>query len=405
MKTKYHSVTVLAGGLVAALCLLGGQSRADMTTNEQELAAANAGFAFNLLQQITATKPGTNIFISPYSVSTALQMVSAGAEGTTRTEMQQVLGTIDMTQSNLDRANRKLIDLINSKNADFILDTANALWYRSGTPIKQSFIETDETYFGARVEGLNFNKPSAAKSINAWASEETHGKITQIVTPPIAPDISLFLANAVYFLGKWETPFPTNNTTNMAFYPSGGGQTNVPMMQQTGGFNYCEGSDYQAVQLPYKGGDLAMYVFLPGTNSSPAALLGEMSGSWWQAAQTNFSGQGGTVILPKFTLHYAVDLVQSLEALGMTNVFTPEADLAGISRWPMFISDVKQQAYVDVDEKGTEATAVTTISVGCTAVTGIPPQPFQMTVDRPFLFLIADQQAGTILFMGAVYLP
>jgi serpin B len=390
--------------MATLLCFLAYQSHAAVTRSQQELASANAGFAFNLLQQLATEQPGTNIFISPYSVSTVLQMVSTGAEGTTRTQMQQMLGTLDMQPDALNEANRQIGDIIDSRNANFVLTAANSVWYRSGMPIEPSFIEGDEHYFGAKVEGLNFNDSSSVDAINAWAAEATRGKIDQIVSAPIDPSVRLFLANAVYFLGNWQSPFDTNKTMGRDFYLSGGDQEMTPMMEQTAMFSCCQGNGYQAVRLPYKGGDLAMYVFLPGPDSSVQELIGMMNGAWWQQAiQADFAEQQAIVVLPKFDLNYVVDLVPPLEALGMTTAFTPAADFLKISKEPLDISAVKQQAVVEVNETGTEAAAVTTVIVGTTVA--LPPPTFQIIVDRPFLFFIHDEQAGTILFMGAVFNP
>jgi serpin B len=177
------------------------------------------------------------------------------------------------------------------------------------------------------------------------------------------------------------------------------------MMQQSTNFNYYQTNGYQAVELPYQGTNLAMYVFVPDSTSSLEELLGATSGPWWQqTVDDNFSMQPGTITLPKFNLNYKVGLVEPLQALGMVTAFTDFADFSGISRdGGLKISDVTQQAIVEVNEEGTVATAVTTISVIATVVAVNPP--FEMIVNRPFLFVIQDQQAGTILFMGAVFNP
>ena len=407
MNKRNISAANFRGALVATLLwFLSCDGRAAATTNQQELASANAAFAFNLLQQIATGQPGTNIFISPYSVSTALQMVSIGAGGSTRTEMQQVLGTIDMESAALNAANKEIGAIIDSKNANFVLTAANAIWYRDGTPIERAFIKDNEQFFGARVEALNFNNPASVNVINAWASDETRGKIDRIVSPPIDSKTSVFLANAVYFLGKWEIAFDAKDTKDQPFYLDGGGQATLPMMEQSGSFSYSATNGYQAVRLPYKGGDLAMYVFLPGPGTNLAEFLGAMNGSWWQQSiQVDFSEQKGTLVLPKFDLNYSIDLVSPLQALGLTNAFTLDADFSNMSSDPLYISDVKQQAVVEVDEAGTEAAAVTTVTVDSSAMTPDSPIPFQMTVDRPFLFFIQDRQAATILFMGMVFDP
>jgi len=406
MNGRNISAANFRGGLTAALlCFLCCQSHA--LPGPEELVSANTGFAFDLLKQLVTEQPGSNVFISPYSASTALQMVCSGAAGTTRTQMQQMLGTIDMQPSVLYEANKVIGDIINAKNTNFVLTTANSVWYKEGFPIEPAFIDDNENYFGAKVQGLNFSEPTSADIINAWASEETHGKIDHIVSSPMDPALRVLLANAVYFHGNWEYQFNTNYTTNRIFNLPGGGQELVPMMEQTTNFSYCATNGYQAVVLPYQGSNLAMVVFLPGQDSSLEELLGTMSGQWWQqAANLDFTEQTGTIILPKFNLDYSVDLNDPLQALGMVTAFTPEANFSKISRAAeLSISDVKQQAIVEVDEQGTVATAVTTITVIISAVPADPILPFQMIVNRPFLFFIQDRQAGTILFMGAVFNP
>ncbi|HUD49722.1 MAG TPA: serpin family protein [Candidatus Baltobacteraceae bacterium] len=405
MNGRNISATIFRGVLIAALPgILCSQSHAISTPDPDVLISANSDFAFNLLKQLATEQPGTNIFISPYSASTALQMVGTGAAGTTSTEMQQMLGTIDMPPLALYEANKEIGDMINAANTNFVLTTANAVWYLRGFPIFPDFLEGNEKYFGARVEGLDFEAPTAADVINAWASEATQGKIDQIVKSPLDPDLRVLLANAVYFRGKWQYQFDTNATTNLDFYLAGGGTESIPMMQQSTNFGYCESKGYQAVSLPYQGSNLAMYVFLPAPGSSLPELLGSMNGQWWQHTVNGaFTVRSGTVVLPKFNLDYSVTLNDTLEALGMKTAFTRFADFSKISSVPLYISAVKQQAIVEVNEEGTVAAAVTTVSVSSSAVSEY--SPFEMIINHPFLFMIEDQQTGTILFMGAVFNP
>jgi serpin B len=222
----------------------------------------------------------------------------------------------------------------------------------------------------------------------------------------ISRDTLLFLANAVYFKGKWSEPFDVKDTKDRPFHLRGGSQKNVPMMTQTKTFTYRRGTDYQAVRLPYQSENLAMYVFLPDTNSSPEKLLGIMTGdSWQRVTKPGFSEKEGTVVLPKFKLEYSVELNQPLQALGMKTAFDPVgADFSGIAP-QLFISAARQKTFVEVKEEGTEAAAVTGIAMETSAMMVPPPNPFQMIVDRPFLFLIEDNQTGTILFMGVMFNP
>lgn len=400
MKLKTHWLAVLAlfmAGLPATAALAA----------ESQLAAADNGFAFKLLQQLAQDQPAANLFISPYSVATVLQMVGNGAAGPTKTEMQQVLGTTGLSPAVVNDANKDIAQSLNRGNTNVILTTANAIWYRQGPPVKPEFIACNRQFFGATVEALNFADPHSVDRINAWANEKTRGKISRIADGMIDPvNTRLFLANAVYFKGKWADPFEVKDTKDRPFYLRGGSQKTVPMMTQTKTFTYRRGTGYQAVRLPYQDENLAMYVFLPDTNSSPEKLLGIMNGhNWQQVTKPGFSEKEGTLVLPRFKLEYRVELKQPLQALGMKKAFDPlGADFSGIAP-QLYISDALQKTFVEVKEEGTEAAAVTGISVLSAAMPMPILDPFQMIVDRPFLFLIADRQTETILFLGVLFDP
>jgi len=393
--------------VIAVLVLLAGLHQvAASLADQQKLAVANNGFAFNLLKQLAKDQPAANIFISPYSASTVLQMVGNGAAGRTRTEMQQVLGTTGLPPAVVNEANKDIAQSLNNGNTNVILTTANAIWYREGAPVKPEFIACNQQFFGATVQALNFANPHSVDIINAWANEKTHGKISRIADGMIDPVWTrLFLANAVYFKGKWSDPFDANDTKDRPFHLRGGGQKVIPMMTQTKTFTYRRGTGYQAVRLPYEGENLAMYVFLPDTNSGPENLLGIMNGDTWQRiTKPGFSEKEGTLVLPKFKLEYGVELNQALQALGMKTAFDlDKADFSGIAP-QLFISHARQKTFVEVKEEGTEAAAVTGIAVPLSSSMP-PPNPFEMIVDRPFLFLIEDNQTGTLLFMGVMFDP
>lgn len=390
--------------ITAALCLLGFGLQAAGPADQQNLASANIAFAFKLLKQLVKDQPGTNIFVSPYSASTVLQMACNGAGGQTKTEMQQVLGTTGLTAEAVNAANKDCGRSLNSLGTNVVLTAANAIWCRKGTSLKPAFVACNQQYFGATVDALDFDDPRSVGIMNAWAAEKTHGRINHIADGLVNQLSEMVLANAVYFKGKWEDPFEVKNTKDRAFHLRAGRQKMMPMMEQTRKFTYRRGSGYQAVRLPYEGCELAMYVFLPDAGSSPEKLIGIMNGDNWQrVTKPGFAKREGTVVLPRFKLEYGVELKKPLKALGMRAAFD-NADFSGIADRGLFISAVRQQAYVEVNEEGTEAAAVTMM----TRSSGIelnPPKPFQMIVDRPFLFLIEDQQTRTILFMGVMYDP
>jgi serpin B len=390
--------------ITGVLWLLGIGLQAASPADQQKLASANIGFAFNLLKQIAKDQPGKNIFISPYSASTVLQMACNGAGGQTKTEMEQVLGTTGMAAEALNAANKECDRAINSQGTNVVLTAANAIWYRKGTPVKPAFISCNQLFFGATVDALDFDDPRSVGIMNTWASEKTHGRIDHIADGLINQPTELVLANAVYFKGKWVVPFDVESTKDRVFHLRAGRQKEVPMMEQTRKFTYRRGSGYQAVRLPYQGWDLGMYVFLPDAGSSPEKLIGIMNGDTWQrVTQPGFSEREGTVVLPRFKVEYGVELKEPLKALGMSAAFGG-ADFSGISDRRLFISAVRQRAFIEVNEEGTEAAAVTMVPITSGIVTE-PPKPFQMIVDRPFLFLIEDQQTRTILFMGVVNDP
>jgi serine protease inhibitor len=393
--------------MVAVFVIASLQNNFAADSDLSKLAAANNSFAFKLLKQLAVEQPGTTIFVSPYSAATALQMAANGAGGQTKTEMQQALETSGILTTALNEASKATGDLLNSKDTNVILTTANALWYRQGAAIKPGFIEANQKFFSSTIKPLDFaNVPAAEAEINQWASDQTHGRITGIANGMIDPLYTdLILANAIYFKGKWEDPFDAKLTKERPFHPAAGDAKNLPMMEMSKMFIYRQGSGYQAVRLPYMSGDLAMYVFLPDPGSSPTKLLQIMNGDEWQRVTVpGFSEREGLLMLPKFKLENTFDLNQPLEALGMKTAFDiKKANFSGIFSDPHFISEVRQKSFVEVGEEGTEAAAVTAITVMAGAIPEMnPPKPFEMIVDRPFLFAIVDARSEMILFMGVV---
>jgi serpin B len=270
--------------------------------------------------------------------------------------------------------------------------------------VNADFIHDTREYFDALVAPLDFTDPHSVDVINQWAGKQTHGKIKEILAGMPGPNDRLFLANAVYFKGKWPDPFKIEDTTNRPFYLSATASADVPMMTKTKKFTYAQGASYQAVRLPYAGGNMAMYLFLPDTNSSPGELISGMSGDIWKnKIKPGFSDQRGMLGLPRFRLDYGAELKPPLQALGMKSTFGSGADFSGIAPH-LYVSSVVQKAFVDVNEQGTEAAAVTRITVTAQAME-MPSRPFEMIVDRPFFFLIEDNQTGVILFMGLVFDP
>jgi serpin B len=385
------------------ICAVGLPALADSAVDSAKLAAANTGFAFDLFQQIVREQPGANIFISPFSVSTVLQMLDNGAVGATKQEMERVLHTDSLPTDALNAACQSLNQSLNSQT-NVTLELADAIWYKQGIPLKLGFVSVNREFFQAELGGVNFDSPQSAQIINDWADQNTHGKIQQVVQWPFDPATRVVLANAIYFKGKWERPFDKQDTKPRAFHLAGGGEKQVPTMWRHGHLDYQRGDDFQAVRLPYAGKRLWMEVFLPDANSSPKKLLARFNDiSERNKMLTRFFELDGTLALPRFKLEYNVRLNDSLQALGMKRAFHG-ADFSVMSDEPLELSEVKQKSYVEVNEEGTEAAAVTVGIMQATAVLR-PQKPFEMIVDRPFFFVIEDAQTQSILFMGVVYDP
>jgi serine protease inhibitor len=386
------------------MCIMGFRVFADPSANPRTLAAADNGFAFDLFQQIATEQPNENIFISPFSVSTALQMLANGAAGKTKSEIQSVLKTENLPQNKLNTACKELNQSLKSQT-NVILDLADGIWYQNNFRLKPEFIAADKEFFGAELAPVDFESPKSADIINDWANKETRGKINGVVSFPFPALTRVILANAIYFKGKWDEPFDKRLTKPRDFYLTDGGKKQVPMMSQHKTFSYLENGDFQAVRLPYAGDGLAMYLFLPAKNSSPQKLVAEFrGGKWTEKIMPRFSDREGTVIFPKFKLNYDILLNKTLQALGMRQAFSDDAVFSAMADEPLRISAVKQKSFVDVNEEGTEAAAVTTVAMESMAIER-PLKPFEMIVDRPFLFVIADNQTQTILFMGLVSNP
>lgn len=391
--------------LLAMMSLPGWQMVSGAEPDLQKLSRADNDFAFKLVRQLTAADSGKNIFVSPYSAATALQLVQNGAAGRTQTEMQQVLETAGISAADLNAANQTAAAFLNADDTNVILTTANALWYRQGSAIKPDYLDLSRKFFASAIKPLDFDDTYAAEAvINRWASDQTHGRIQGMADGMIAPHTDLFLANAIYFKGKWEHPFNVKLTHERAFHAADGNAAKVAMMKMSRTFAYREGSDYQAVRLPYAGRELAMYVFLPAAGSNPAKLLQTMNGTDWEREMMPaFRDRQGLLVLPKFKLENTLKLNAPLEALGMKTAFDPKrADFSGMFSDPHYISAVCQKAFVDVSEEGTEAAAVTGIAVMAAGLPMQPEKPFEMIVNRPFVFAIVDSRSGMILFVGVV---
>lgn len=369
-----------------ASLILSGCSQQKNTASLKEGSGVDYSISF-FRNVIEVSSEGENVFVSPYSAGVALSMLAEGARGETLEELRSALNGVEF--SAMELVPDSLVDV----------RSANAAWIRNGFDLKHQYLETLSGVYRAQVTNLDFAAAASVDTINSWCSEHTEGKITRIVDQ-ISPDMMMFLMNALYFKAPWQKPFDKNATSNATFHGFSK-DSKVPFMYRKDRFMYAEYSGNQLVRLPYEGGRYSMLVFLPAEDVSPDAVLPYLNEESYKKALDTMSGREVVLRMPKFRIEKTTMLNSAFSLMGAKRVFTPSAELGGISDGRISVDEVKQKCFVEVNEEGAEAAAVTSIGVRTTSVRVTPP-PVMMTVDRPFLFAIADIENGNILFIGRV---
>ena len=390
-------------------------SSPDASADEQALLVeGNSAFAFALYQALKREEG--NLFYSPYSISLALAMTYAGARGETAQQMadtlQFLLGQerLHPAFNWLDAELAKRGEGAQGKDGEgFRLNVVNAIWGQRDYEFLSEFLDVLAENYGAGLRILDFiNEAEECRvTINDWVSNQTEGRIEDLIPQGAISELTrLVLTNAIYFNAAWKYPFDEGVTSDGQFYLLDGGQVTVPMMMQTESFGYTKGEGYQAVELLYDGDELSMVILLPEDGNLEAfeeTLNAEQ-------VDTITSGLQNTRVLltmPRFEFESQFSLNDTLSNMGMPIAFSPyEADFSGMNGGlgteRLFISDVVHKAFVAVDEAGTEAAAATAVIMSLAAV---PEPPVEVTIDRPFVFLIRDIETGAILFVGRVLNP
>ena len=376
-----------------------------LTAQEAEMVTAANSFGFNLLKEVNTSFADSNVFLSPLSASMALGMTMNGAEGTTFTEMRSTLGFGPRSYEELNTAYRSLITLLRELDPKVEFKIANAIYYDLadlGTAVEQTFLNESRDYFDAAVKGLDFRLPSTVDTVNAWANANTNGKIPRILDS-IDQQIVMLLMNAIYFKGDWRAEFKTAETADLPFKALRGADVSVPTMHRKGGFRRGHVSNASVAELPYGGDAFVMTVLLPDEGVNINTFVAGLTAATWQQATANLADSEVDLYLPKFRLAWEDTLNDELKRLGMRQVFIPDgAEFTRISRSlgnHLYIDFVKQKAFVDVNEVGTEAAAVTVVGIGLTSA----PVPVQ--INRPFVFAIRERLSGTVLFLGKIVEP
>jgi len=382
--------------------------------SQQSIVAANNQFALDLYTRLAEDPRNSeeNLFFSPFSISSALAITYEGARGSTADEIREVF-YFPADPAGMRAGYQAIIAGINNGSSAYQLQTANALWAEQTYPFLPAYISIADDVYGAKVTNLDFiKKPEDSRiTINQWVENQTNDKIRDLL-PAGSIDLltRLVITNAVYFKGTWERQFNDNETSIQDFRTSDGTILPVAMMQridENATYGYTETEDLQMLRMAYESGSgkpLSMVVLLP-RDGDLAALEKSLSAERLTELQKNLTNQRVMVYFPKFTMETKYSLPATLSAMGMPTAFSPSADLSGMDGTRnLYIGDVIHQAFVDVNEEGTEAAAATAVVIQRAMAPVGPPVPV-FRADHPFIFLIQDDETGLILFIGRVEHP
>ncbi|MCK9205100.1 MAG: serpin family protein [Bacteroidales bacterium] len=375
----------------------------------QEVVSGNNIFAFKLFHELNASSD-KNLFYSPFSISTALAMTYAGARNETALQMSQAMNFQPSGEFHSDFSH--LLNLMGEgTNGEIKLNIANGLWAQKDLKFLDSYLSLVTSNYHSEIKKVDFRdkaeQEKALKEINTWVEHKTNEKIKNLLDRgDLSSMTRLVLVNAIYFYGDWAKPFTKESTMPKDFFLADQARSNVPFMNQVGRYPYYEDSNIKAIEMPYKGDKASMVIFLPVKNNGMAEFEKSFNDKYYQEIIGSLQPNDVRLSLPKFQANFKINLETTLSQMGMPLAFSAVgADFSGMTgKRDLFISKVIHQAFINVDEKGTEAAAATAVTMKCTSAR--PPSDLKdFDADHPFIFLIKDNATGAILFMGKIMDP
>lgn len=372
-----------------------------------QLIEADNEFGLEIFQKIREESKDENIMISPLSISVALAMAYNGADGETKTEMEKVLRLYGLTPDEINASYKMLIAALQSVDKDVVFEIANSIFYKNGFSVKQDFLNINKTYYDAEVESLDFNSPAAVEAINNWVADKTHQKIMKIIDS-LSPDSRMILINAIYFNGIWSREFDEDGTKMRPFYKNSTASEEIAMMNKEDKLDYSSNTLFKAVKIPYGNAQYNMVVLLPAEGKNSRDVISQLNADNWKEWTKNFKTEDHVVVtMPRFKFEFESDLNNALKEMGMKKAFqTSGADFSKISDIYLYISKIKHKSFIDVNETGTEAAAVTSVEFATTSIgPGDQVQKIYFTVNKPFVFAITEKDTNAILFVGEVQNP
>jgi serpin B len=368
-----------------------------------ELASKSVDFALRFHGAVLKQQPGRNVFVSPVSAFLALSMAASGAEGRTREEMAAALELKGWSREEIDRGCGLLLQWLQGAEPKVTLEVANSAWLSERYPIQDAYLKRLRTHYKADANTLDFAAAGSRERIDDWANDHTNGKIRKAAPNELGASTALLLMNAVYFKGRWQDEFKKEATRPQDFTRADGTRKSLPFMHREGDYAVLDTDDFEAIRIPYgEKKRMAMVVVLPkGGTTLPR--LHELLAAQWRGLKGQLVSGDVALALPRFRLEWGMDISPALKSMGMPTAFSDHADFSGMSPkgQELGISSVDQNTFIDVNEEGTEAAAVTVVAVEPTAEKRVR----RFSVDRPFFCAIEDQTTGALLFTGSIVDP
>ncbi|MDJ0730894.1 MAG: serpin family protein [Crocosphaera sp.] len=374
------------------------------TLQEKHLVDAQVQFGFKLFSTLTKSQEKENVLISPTSIALTLSMLYNGATGSTKREIAQGLTLENISVNTLNRANQTLHNDLNSHEFDSRLIVTNSLWAREGFSFRYQFRKNSRSYYQAKITNLDFSSSEARGIMNRWVTEKTQGQIQKIMDSTQADDV-LFLINTASFQGLWEIGFDRNLIKDKPFYLMDKSVRNYPFMSRKGTYNYLETPQLKAVELPYGDGRFSLYLFLAQPENNLPEMVEGITPKKLSKLLSQFRKSQGLLELPRFRLNYEVDLTNALKKLGFSTMFDPnQAEFAQLSSHPTYINGMKHQTMLVINEQGVTTSPENNVLVKTASMDNLKEE-FSLTINRPFLSIIRDNETGNILFMGMIFEP
>ena len=379
-------IILFFAAVAALLCSCCAQRKAQSKSE-----APASDYVFGLFDRVAGKE---NTFVSPLSLSMALAMAASGAEGETYDQMVATLGLGGMDRKALYDYYETLTRTLETADTTVAMEAANSIWVQDGFPVKPAFKNGAQRHFGAEIGNVDFTRPTAAQKINSWCCDKTHGKICHVVER--TSGWKMALVNAVYFKAPWMDAF--RRTEDGTFNGLGGVPSKVRFLLRKGHMHYAEDKDFQMVELPYgEHGRFVLDVILPKGDYDKAPAMNQAR---FDALTASLEGNLVEFKMPEIKMESSLNLADVLAEMGMSRALNPAAQFGGISDIPLMIDNIIQKTYIDLNKDGTEAAAVTVVSIRATGMAPVQVKYIPFIADRPFMFVIRERQSGAILFIG-----